>query len=89
MEPVVSKVPILVRVGFVTLESAILALTAFFIFAPEHYNPSLGLVRMVLLAMLLITSYLILPRNRQMAISGFLVFFVCLFIGLVCPQFSS
>ncbi len=78
-------IPKSVRFGFIALEFVVLALTAHLIFAAKHFSLRLGWVWMALLAMLFVSSILLLRRNRQLAISGFLIVFVSLFLGSVSP----
>ena len=87
MKPAATKLPKSVKFGFIALEFAVLALSAFYVFAPTHFDPNLGLLQMVLMAMLLMSSCLLLRRERRLAIYGFLVFVISVFMGFSIPVF--
>ena len=87
VKPAVRGVPTSVKFSFIALEIAVLAISAFFVFVPTHFDPSLGLVQLVLLPILLISSCLLLCREREIAISGLFVFVVSVFIALSFPVF--
>ena len=86
MKPATRKVPALVKFGFIALEVAVLVNGAiYFYLNSAYYHPVMGLVELWLLAILFISSCLLLFRDGRLALSGFIVILLAVLGGFQLP----
>ncbi len=83
-----AKVPALVKFAFIALEVATLVNGAiYFYLNSAYFHPTMGFVEMCLIAVLFLSSALMLIVDLRLALSGFIVLLICVLGGFQLPVY--